>query len=187
MARPSAGRGLRLAPRARALRRRSRWAGNGSRCRTGLRTIRPGPTSAGTARSRRGGAIDAFLDAELERLGLDDSRLALVGFSQGTMMALHVGLRRRRAPAAILGYSGPAGRTRAAGEATARDGRGRAAADPARPRRPGPAHPGRGDVHGHRGARAGVDSRPSGIFPSASATASTAAACATADCSSRRR
>jgi phospholipase/carboxylesterase len=50
--------------------------------------------------------IDAFLDAELARLGLDDSKLALVGFSQGTMMALHVGLRRRVAPAAIVGYSG---------------------------------------------------------------------------------
>ena len=51
-------------------------------------------------------ALDAFLDAELARLGLDDSRLALVGFSQGSMMALHVGLRRRRAPAAIVAYSG---------------------------------------------------------------------------------
>ena len=50
--------------------------------------------------------LDAFLDTELRRLGFDDSRLALVGFSQGTMMALHVGLRRTRAPAAILGYSG---------------------------------------------------------------------------------
>jgi phospholipase/carboxylesterase len=50
--------------------------------------------------------LDAFLDAELARYGLDDTRLALVGFSQGTMMALHAGLRRTRAPAAILGYSG---------------------------------------------------------------------------------
>ncbi|MCW6509950.1 alpha/beta hydrolase [Lichenifustis flavocetrariae] len=50
--------------------------------------------------------LDAFLDAELARLSLDDSRLALVGFSQGTMMALHVGLRRRGRVAAILGYSG---------------------------------------------------------------------------------
>lgn len=50
--------------------------------------------------------LDRFLDEELGRLGLDDSRLALVGFSQGTMMALHVGLRRSRAPACILGYSG---------------------------------------------------------------------------------
>jgi phospholipase/carboxylesterase len=30
----------------------------------------------------------------------------LVGFSQGTMMALHIGLRRDTAPAAIVGYSG---------------------------------------------------------------------------------
>jgi phospholipase/carboxylesterase len=50
--------------------------------------------------------LDAFLDAELERHGLDDSKLALVGFRQGTMLALHAGLRRARAPAAILGYSG---------------------------------------------------------------------------------
>jgi phospholipase/carboxylesterase len=51
-------------------------------------------------------ALDAFLDAELDRQGLGDSRLALVGFSQGTMLALHAGLRRARPPAAILGYSG---------------------------------------------------------------------------------
>jgi phospholipase/carboxylesterase len=50
--------------------------------------------------------LDQFLDAELARYGLADDRLALVGFSQGTMLALHVGLRRKRAPAAILGYSG---------------------------------------------------------------------------------
>jgi phospholipase/carboxylesterase len=29
-----------------------------------------------------------------------------VGFSQGTMMALEVGLKRQRPPAAIIGYSG---------------------------------------------------------------------------------
>ncbi len=51
-------------------------------------------------------ALDAFLDAELARHQLGDSQLALVGFSQGTMMALHVGLRRRRAPVAIVGFSG---------------------------------------------------------------------------------
>jgi phospholipase/carboxylesterase len=51
-------------------------------------------------------ALDAFLDAELARHGLADDRLALVGFSQGTMMALHAGLRRTSAPAAIVGYSG---------------------------------------------------------------------------------
>jgi phospholipase/carboxylesterase len=50
--------------------------------------------------------LDRFLDAELKRRNLPASALALVGFSQGTMMALHVGLRRAAAPAAIVGYSG---------------------------------------------------------------------------------
>jgi phospholipase/carboxylesterase len=50
--------------------------------------------------------LDAFIDAELEKRGLDERALALVGFSQGTMMALHTGLRRKRALRAILGYSG---------------------------------------------------------------------------------
>jgi phospholipase/carboxylesterase len=50
--------------------------------------------------------VDAFLDGELARHRLPPSALALVGFSQGTMMALQVGLRRAAAPAAIVGYSG---------------------------------------------------------------------------------
>jgi phospholipase/carboxylesterase len=50
--------------------------------------------------------LNRFLDAELARRKLPDSALALVGFSQGTMMALHVGLRRAAAPAGIVGYSG---------------------------------------------------------------------------------
>jgi phospholipase/carboxylesterase len=70
------------------------------------------------------GAIDAFLEAELQRLGLDDSKLALVGFSQGSMMAMHVGMRRGRAPAAILGYSGMLVGPEQLKEATARDSRG---------------------------------------------------------------
>jgi phospholipase/carboxylesterase len=51
-------------------------------------------------------ALDRFLDAELARYRLAAGRLVLVGFSQGTMMALHVGLRRKEAPAGIVGYSG---------------------------------------------------------------------------------
>jgi phospholipase/carboxylesterase len=50
--------------------------------------------------------LDAFLTDAMARHGLDESRTALVGFSQGTMMALHVGLRRARPFAGILGYSG---------------------------------------------------------------------------------
>ena len=50
--------------------------------------------------------VDAFLDAELERYRLADHQLALLGFSQGTMTALHVAMRRPRAVAGVLGYSG---------------------------------------------------------------------------------
>ena len=50
--------------------------------------------------------LDAFIDAELARTGLAAGRVALVGFSQGTMMALHVGPRREPALAGIIGYSG---------------------------------------------------------------------------------
>ncbi|MDY0881220.1 alpha/beta hydrolase [Dongia soli] len=52
------------------------------------------------------GILDAFLDAQLARFGLQDKDLALVGFSQGTMMSLHVGPRRAKAVAGIVGYSG---------------------------------------------------------------------------------
>jgi phospholipase/carboxylesterase len=50
--------------------------------------------------------LGAFIDAELARRNLQPSALALVGFSQGTMLALHVGLRRTVPPLAIVGYSG---------------------------------------------------------------------------------
>lgn len=51
-------------------------------------------------------ALDAFVDGELARLGLPPDRLVLAGFSQGAMLALHLGLCRRPAPAAIVGFSG---------------------------------------------------------------------------------
>ncbi len=50
--------------------------------------------------------LSAFLDAELTRHGLAEKDLALVGFSQGTMMALHVALRRSSRMAGVVGYSG---------------------------------------------------------------------------------
>src|SRR6202163_2850429 len=50
--------------------------------------------------------LNAFLDAELARHSLPPERLALVGFSQGTMMALHVGLRRAAGAAGGGGYLG---------------------------------------------------------------------------------
>ncbi len=50
--------------------------------------------------------LDGFIDDELSELGLPAGAYALMGFSQGAMMALHVGLRRAVAPCAILAYSG---------------------------------------------------------------------------------
>jgi len=50
--------------------------------------------------------VDAFLDDTMAQYGLDESKTVLVGFSQGTMMALHVGLRRAKQLAGIVGFSG---------------------------------------------------------------------------------
>lgn len=50
--------------------------------------------------------LDAFLDQQLTRFGLTEKDLALVGFSQGTMMSLHVAPRRPSALAGVVGYSG---------------------------------------------------------------------------------
>jgi phospholipase/carboxylesterase len=64
------------------------------------------PRERWTGVNKAAPALNAFLDAELGKRNLRENSLALIGFSQGTMMALHVGLRRSQAPAAILGYSG---------------------------------------------------------------------------------
>ena len=50
--------------------------------------------------------LDGFITETLDNAGLTEADLALVGFSQGTMMALHVGLSRPHKVAGILGYSG---------------------------------------------------------------------------------
>ncbi|MGO8953967.1 MAG: alpha/beta hydrolase [Rhodomicrobium sp.] len=61
--------------------------------------------------------LEAFILAEAARAKLPMSAVALVGFSQGTMMALQTGLRLAEAPAAIVGFSGHlAGAMRLAGE-----------------------------------------------------------------------
>ena len=50
--------------------------------------------------------LDAFIDAELARLGLPETEYALMGFSQGAMTALFTGLRRAPGPRGILAFSG---------------------------------------------------------------------------------
>jgi phospholipase/carboxylesterase len=70
----------------------------------GLTGFAPSALAAGAASAAP--AINNFIDRKLAQYDLTEADLALVGFSQGTMMALHVGLRRPRAVAAVVGYSG---------------------------------------------------------------------------------
>ncbi|NNJ68303.1 MAG: prolyl oligopeptidase family serine peptidase [Boseongicola sp.] len=50
--------------------------------------------------------LDAFIDKVLADEGLSPDRLILFGFSQGTMMSLHVAPRRADPVAGIVGFSG---------------------------------------------------------------------------------
>jgi phospholipase/carboxylesterase len=70
----------------------------------GLASLAPQALAAGAEKAAP--VLDAYIDARLEEYGLSEAQLAIVGFSQGTMIALHVGLRRQRRVAGILGYSG---------------------------------------------------------------------------------
>ena len=64
------------------------------------------PEAAARASAVRAFAwLDGYLD-DLEAKGTPAGRTVLFGFSQGTMMALQVGLRRRQALAGIVGFSG---------------------------------------------------------------------------------
>ena len=69
-----------------------------------LTDLSPAARAAGARRAAP--VLDAFIDAQLKAYGLGEDRLALVGFSQGAMMALHVGPRRERRLAGLIGYSG---------------------------------------------------------------------------------
>lgn len=69
-----------------------------------LADISPAALARGAASAAP--AIDRFIDHKLDQYGLGDADLAIVGFSQGAMMALHVGLRRPNAAACLVGYSG---------------------------------------------------------------------------------
>ena len=51
-------------------------------------------------------AVNDLVDSELERLGLDDSALAVYGFSQGGLAALHTALSRAEPCAAAVAHSG---------------------------------------------------------------------------------
>ena len=50
--------------------------------------------------------LNKFIDEQLSKYSLTENSLALVGFSQGTMMSLFVALRRKVAISGIVGFSG---------------------------------------------------------------------------------
>jgi len=50
--------------------------------------------------------INAYLDDQMARFNLSPDRIAVVGFSQGTMLALHALPQRPVPVAGVLGYSG---------------------------------------------------------------------------------
>jgi phospholipase/carboxylesterase len=61
---------------------------------------------AGAGLARAADDLDAFLDAALAGAGLPAAACALVGFSQGAMMALHVAPRRPQAVAGVVAIAG---------------------------------------------------------------------------------
>ena len=50
--------------------------------------------------------LDKFLDQVTENYHIEDANLGLVGFSQGCMIAIQVGLKRKRKINCLIGYSG---------------------------------------------------------------------------------
>lgn len=50
--------------------------------------------------------VGGFIDEKLKELGLKEENLALIGFSQGTMVSLQVAIRRNPQIAAVVGFSG---------------------------------------------------------------------------------
>jgi phospholipase/carboxylesterase len=50
--------------------------------------------------------LNDFINKMLEEFGIPDEKLALAGFSQGTMMSLYAAPRRAKRIAGVLGYSG---------------------------------------------------------------------------------
>jgi phospholipase/carboxylesterase len=55
---------------------------------------------------RSASLLDTWLTETMTAAGIDEAQTALIGFSQGTMMSLHVGPRRASSLAGIVGFSG---------------------------------------------------------------------------------
>lgn len=67
-----------------------------------------GSTEAAASEGLRRSAkqLHGFIDKVLAEEGIDEDRLILVGFSQGSMMSLHVAPRRHEPVAGIVAFSG---------------------------------------------------------------------------------
>ena len=77
--------------------------------------------AAETSMARSVADLDAFVDKVLADEGLAPDRLVLLGFSQGTMMSLHVAPRRTEPVNCVVGFSGRLlGPDRLAAEAVSR-------------------------------------------------------------------
>jgi phospholipase/carboxylesterase len=70
----------------------------------GLTSFAPELIAAGIRKSAP--LLDAFIDRELAARGLTSARLGIIGFSQGTMMALDRATRLAESAAAVVGFSG---------------------------------------------------------------------------------
>jgi phospholipase/carboxylesterase len=62
--------------------------------------------AAEASQAASAGLLDRFLDDLLDEEDLRASRMILFGFSQGTMMSLHVAPRRAEPVAGVVGFSG---------------------------------------------------------------------------------
>ena len=50
--------------------------------------------------------LNDYIDAQMKRFDIEASNVAVIGFSQGTMLALHAVLRRPDPVAVVIGFSG---------------------------------------------------------------------------------
>ena len=64
------------------------------------------PEASEASMARSAADLDAFVSERMEAEGVGAERTVLLGFSQGTMMSLHLAPRRAEAVAAVVGFSG---------------------------------------------------------------------------------
>lgn len=71
-----------------------------------IRALQTDPLERARQAAQAAPALHAFLDAQLEKWDVPESRMIVGGFSQGAMMAMYTMPRRKNACAGVIGYSG---------------------------------------------------------------------------------